>query len=47
VGAGGHVILSGLLTPQAEAVIAAYETAGFTLQARRIIGDWTTLTLVR
>jgi ribosomal protein L11 methyltransferase len=44
---GGHVILSGLLTPQAEEVIAAYEGAGLTLAERREIGDWTTLTLRR
>lgn len=41
----GHVILSGILNDQAEAVIDAYATAGFTLCDRRIIGDWTTLTL--
>jgi ribosomal protein L11 methyltransferase len=42
---GGHVILSGLLTPQAEDVIGAYEAQGLTLVDRREIGDWTTLTL--
>lgn len=45
--AGGHIILSGLLIPQAEAVIAAYQQAGFTLVGRREIGDWATLTLRR
>lgn len=47
VAVGGHVILSGILNPQAADVIAAYEGAGFTLQDRRVIGDWTTLTLRR
>jgi ribosomal protein L11 methyltransferase len=47
VQAGGHIILSGLLTPQAEAVIAAYEAVGFALQHHSIIGDWSTLTLTR
>jgi ribosomal protein L11 methyltransferase len=47
VAPGGHVILSGLLTPQAEDVIAAYAAEGLSLQDRREIGDWTTLTLRR
>jgi ribosomal protein L11 methyltransferase len=47
VATDGHVILSGILNEQAEAVIAAYEAAGFALVDRRIIGDWTTLTLHR
>lgn len=42
---GGHVILSGLLTPQAEDVIAAYAAQGLSVIDRREIGDWTTLTL--
>jgi ribosomal protein L11 methyltransferase len=45
VAPGGHVILSGILNDQAEAVIDAYGAAGFTLRDRRVIGDWTTLTL--
>ena len=45
VAAGGHVILSGILNEQAESVIEAYEAAGMTLQDRRVIGEWTTLTL--
>ena len=45
--AGGVAILSGILTPQAEDVIAAYGAAGFALEHREIIGDWTTLTLRR
>ncbi|MGY6550013.1 MAG: 50S ribosomal protein L11 methyltransferase [Roseinatronobacter sp.] len=43
----GHAILSGLLVEQAEAVLAAYVAAGFTLTHREDIGDWATLTLVR
>ncbi|KIT16458.1 50S ribosomal protein L11 methyltransferase [Jannaschia aquimarina] len=42
---GGAVVLSGLLTPQAEEVIAAYADQGLTLEHRREIGDWTTLRL--
>ncbi len=44
---GGHVILSGLLTTQAEEVISAYRTQGFALHRRAELGDWTTLTLGR
>lgn len=44
---GGHIILSGLLIPQADDVIAAYQVAGFALVDRREIGDWATLTLRR
>jgi len=44
---GGHAILSGLLTPQAEDVIAVYAAQGLTVADRREIGDWTTLTLKR
>lgn len=47
VAAQGHVILSGILNPQADEVVAAYEAAGFTLSARSEIGEWTTLTLQR
>ncbi|QBY00093.1 50S ribosomal protein L11 methyltransferase [Rhodophyticola sp. CCM32] len=43
--AGGRVILSGLLLAQADDVIAAYVTAGFTLIRRAELGDWATLTL--
>ncbi|CUH39791.1 Ribosomal protein L11 methyltransferase [Jannaschia seosinensis] len=45
--AGGHAILSGILNPQADDVVAAYDAAGFDLKDRRILGDWTTLTLRR
>ena len=41
----GHVILSGILNPQADEVIAAYEGQGFNLRSRDEIGEWTTLTL--
>lgn len=47
VAQGGIAILSGLLVVQAESVTAAYVTAGFTLQAREDIGEWTTLVLKR
>jgi ribosomal protein L11 methyltransferase len=47
VAPGGHVILSGLLTGQAEAVIAAYAAAGFDLAEREDIGDWATLVMQR
>ncbi|MBF9046124.1 50S ribosomal protein L11 methyltransferase [Rhodobacterales bacterium LSUCC0031] len=47
VASGGHVILSGLLIPQAEDVTQAYVDAGFTPIARREIGEWATLTLQR
>lgn len=43
--AGGYVILSGILNPQADDVIAAYEAQGLGLHARDEIGEWTTLTL--
>jgi ribosomal protein L11 methyltransferase len=43
--AGGFVILSGLLTVQAEDVIAAYAAENLSLHARSEIGEWSTLTL--
>lgn len=42
---GGHVILSGLLTDQAEEVDNAYSTQGLVPVARRDLGEWATLTL--
>lgn len=45
--AGGRVILSGLLTVQAEAVGAAYAAAGFTPESRDDLGEWSTLVLRR
>ena len=47
VGSGGLCILSGLLVVQAESVTAAYVAAGFALQAREDIGEWSTLVLAR
>lgn len=47
VGQDGIAILSGLLVVQAESVTAAYVEAGFSLQAREDIGEWTTLVLKR
>ncbi|MEM8825196.1 MAG: 50S ribosomal protein L11 methyltransferase [Pseudomonadota bacterium] len=44
---GGHAILSGILTPQADDVVAAYGAEGFSVLDRQVIGDWTTLTLRR
>ena len=43
----GIVILSGLLVVQAEAVTAAYVTAGFTPTAREDLGEWSVLVLRR
>ena len=42
---GAAVILSGLLNEQADDVLAAYAAQGFTEAERRVLGDWTTLTL--
>ena len=44
---GGYAILSGLLNEQADDVIAAYDAAGFDVDTREEIGEWTTLTLIR
>lgn len=44
---GGHAILSGLLVTQADDVLAAYTAAGFSLDHREDIGEWSTLTLTR
>jgi len=46
-GAGGFAILSGILNPQADDVVAAYDGAGFDVHHREEIGEWTTLTLKR
>lgn len=45
VAEAGHAILSGILNPQADDVIAAYAAQGFSVLRRDEIGDWTTLTL--
>ena len=47
VAKGGRAILSGLLNEQAADVIAAYGRTGFTVANAEIIGDWTTLTLIK
>ncbi len=39
------LILSGILNRQAQSVVNTYEGFGFNVVERRIIGDWTTLTL--
>ena len=44
---GGKVVLSGILTTQADDVVAAYGAAGFLLDRRDDLGDWTTLTMNR
>ena len=47
VAPGGKVILSGLLTGQADEVTAAYRAARFNPEAREDIVDWSTLVLSR
>ncbi|MCF3973775.1 50S ribosomal protein L11 methyltransferase [Paracoccus salsus] len=47
VGSGGKVILSGILSDQAQEVVQAYEAAGFALDRRDDLGEWVTLTLTR
>ena len=42
---GGHVILSGLMTEQADAVRAAYLAAGFSVVQESVIDNWVTMTL--
>ncbi|SMY06624.1 50S ribosomal protein L11 methyltransferase [Flavimaricola marinus] len=44
---GGIVILSGLLTTQAEAILEVYKGVGLQLRHREDIVDWTALTLSR
>jgi ribosomal protein L11 methyltransferase len=44
---GANLVLSGILTPEAPTVIAAYAAQGFTLVEHRRIAEWSTLTLVR
>ncbi|MEM9797999.1 MAG: 50S ribosomal protein L11 methyltransferase [Pseudomonadota bacterium] len=43
----GHAILSGILNAQADEVASAYASHGVGEVDRRVIGDWTTLTLRR
>lgn len=47
VAPGGRVILSGILVPQADDVIAAYQAQGFTLIERENLGEWTCLEMER
>ena len=47
VAPGGRIILSGILTTQADEVIGVYGNAGFTLDLRDDLGDWSALTLAR
>ncbi|WP_265500138.1 50S ribosomal protein L11 methyltransferase [Paracoccus beibuensis] len=47
VTAGGKIVLSGILTTQAEEVVAAYQGAGFALDRRDDLGDWSTLVMTR
>ena len=42
-----RAILSGILNEQAETVLAAYVAEGFVQEDRRVLGDWTTLSLKR
>lgn len=44
---GGHIILSGLLNPQADEVIEVYSRSGFNLLHRDEIVDWTSLTFLK
>lgn len=44
---GGHAILSGILTTQADEVIAAYAAGGLVLERRDDLGDWSTLVVTR
>lgn len=42
---GSVLVLSGILNRQAQSVVNSYEGFGFSVAERRVIGDWTTLTL--
>lgn len=46
-GPGAMLILSGILNRQAQGVISTFAGNGFSLVDRRVIGEWTTLTLLR
>jgi ribosomal protein L11 methyltransferase len=45
VAPGGRVVLSGLLTAQASAALAAYRHEGFALEQRIVLDGWSTLIL--
>ncbi|MTE00516.1 50S ribosomal protein L11 methyltransferase [Paracoccus sp. YIM 132242] len=47
VAPGGRIILSGILTTQAEEVIATYRDAGFTPDRRDDLADWSVLVMAR
>ena len=44
---GGYAILSGILNDQAEEVIEVYAQNGTNLVERQVIGDWSTLLLIK
>lgn len=44
---GGHVILSGILTEQAETVAATFEAAGFEVTPKITLNEWTSLLAVK
>ena len=45
--AGGRIVLSGILTTQADEVAEVYAAQGFVLDRRDDLGDWSALTLAR
>jgi len=45
IGDSGRAILSGLLTEQADEILAAYRVVGFSCQHHDKLGEWSTLTL--
>ncbi|SNT73013.1 50S ribosomal protein L11 methyltransferase [Paracoccus seriniphilus] len=47
VAPNGKIVLSGILTTQAQEVVEAYQAVGFTLDRRDDLGEWTTLTMTR
>lgn len=47
VAANGKIVLSGILTTQAQEVIDAYEAVGFRAERRDDLGEWSTLTMAR
>lgn len=47
VAPAGRIILSGILTTQADEVTAAYRAAGFTDAQRTDLGEWSTLVMSR
>ena len=47
VAPGGRIVLSGILTTQAEEVIATYRDAGFSLERRDDLAEWSALVMER